>query len=130
AALVPPGDAVPGPVTFTPGAGYTALASATISDPTTGVRLDLVPEYRIVSATGSFVADGTFGETRSWADALVAYRGLDTAPSGLPPGLNDVTAQVSVTPRKATPLPNSHTRLRLTLRNTSGTTFTGPLSLG
>ncbi len=116
----------PAPVAFTPGAGYTALASATFSASPT--RLDLVPEYRVVSAAGSYQADGTFGDSRNWAAALVAYRAAPL-PSDLPPGLTDVTAAVSVTPRKPVFLANGRTRLRLTLRNSSGGTITGPLSL-
>jgi hypothetical protein len=117
------------PVAFTPGAGYTALASATYGRPF--FRLDLVPEYRVVSATGSSQADGTFGDSRTWAAALVVYRGLDApppSPSDLPPGLSDATAAVSVTAGKPVALAKGRTRLRLTLRNTGGT-ITGPLSL-
>ncbi len=125
------GGPAPASVSFTPGAGYTALARATRED---GMgRLDLVPEFRVVSAAGSYVADGTFDSARTWGAALVAYRGLDAppvpAPSDLPPGLTDVTAAVSVTARKPVALANGRTRLRLMLRNTSGGTLTGPLTL-
>jgi hypothetical protein len=57
-----PGNPPPGPVAFTPGSGYTALASVTAGSGL--LRLDLMPEYRVVSAAGSFVADGAFGDSR------------------------------------------------------------------
>jgi len=119
----------PIPVAFTPGAGYTALASATQStDFTPYTRLDLVPEYRIVSAAGSYAADGTLGDNRVWAAALVAYRAAPPAPSDLSAGLSDVTAAVVVTPGKPVRLANGRTRLRLTLRNGGGA-LAVPLSL-
>jgi hypothetical protein len=117
----------PPPVTFTPGAGYTALASAT--NTAVDYRFDLVLEYRVVSAAGSYAADGAFGDNRNWAAALVAYRAAPPpAPSDLPAGLSDVTAAVVVTPRKPVRLAGGRTRLRLTLQN-SGGALTVPLSL-
>src|SRR5262249_17433066 len=73
--------------------------------------------------------DGTFGDSRNWAAALVAYRAAPPPSDDLPPGLSDVTADVTVTPRKPVRLAGGRTRLRLTLRNGGGA-LTAPLSLG
>ncbi len=113
----------PAPVVFTPGPGYTALTGATVVDGTQ--RMDLLPEYRIVSAAGTYAADGTFGNGRVWVAALVAYRG-DTGPA---PGLTEATAAVAVSPGKLTRLANGRTRLRLVLQNIGVRAFAGPLSL-
>ncbi|HYY06800.1 MAG TPA: DUF4215 domain-containing protein, partial [Candidatus Limnocylindria bacterium] len=60
---------------FITGAGYIALApgsSTTSGSATDNVTID--PEYRIVGATGSYVADGTLGRDRLWAAAIATYR--------------------------------------------------------
>ena len=70
---------VSGPPTdiFTPGSGYTALASIGFSDAWNGT---IYPEYRIVSATGAFQADGTLNLARGWAAGIATYK---AAPSGV-----------------------------------------------
>jgi cysteine-rich repeat protein len=63
------------PEPFAPGAGFTALASASSGSTgtvTTHVMID--PEFRIVSTTGSQAADGTITPARQWAAAVVTYR--------------------------------------------------------
>src|SRR2546427_275759 len=61
---------------FTGGAGYTALTSSS-SGPALGAataNVTIDPEYRIVTATGSYTADGTLGRQRLWAAAIATYR--------------------------------------------------------
>jgi hypothetical protein len=61
---------------FTGGAGYTVLARAQ-SDPNAGSpgrHVTINPEFRFVTATGSYVADGTLSSRRLWAASIVAYR--------------------------------------------------------
>src|SRR5262249_53096383 len=54
--------------TVTPGGGSTPEARAGT------VTAALVPEYRIVSAAGSYVADATLANAHRWAAVLIAYR--------------------------------------------------------
>src|SRR5438445_2381351 len=59
---------------FSPGAGYTALpniGTGKSGSPNTNVSID--PEYRIVAATGSYVADGTSVFAR-WAATIATLR--------------------------------------------------------
>ncbi len=64
---------VSGPPTdsFTPGSGYTALSSVGFTGVWNGT---IRPEYRIVSATGSYQADGTLGTSRGWAAGIATYK--------------------------------------------------------
>ena len=61
---------------FTAGATYTALQNAgsgTSSTPTDHVSID--PEYRIVAATGSYLADGSIAPSpHNWGAAIVTFR--------------------------------------------------------
>ena len=71
------GIAVEGPSTdsFTAGSNYTTgpptRAGTTLATATNNVTID--PEYRIVSATGSYLADGTI-TNRDWAAAIVPMK--------------------------------------------------------
>src|SRR5437867_4262751 len=61
---------------FTGGAGYTTLTSSS-SGPALGAataNVTIDPEYRIVTATGAYTADGTLGRQRLWAAAIATYR--------------------------------------------------------
>jgi hypothetical protein len=62
----------PPPATFTPGAGYTALASP--DNTALFATLDLEAEYQITSAVGTYQANGTFTDSRAWRAALVTYK--------------------------------------------------------
>ncbi len=64
---------VSGPPTdsFTPGSGYTALSSVGFTGVWNGT---IRPEYRIVSATGSYQADGTLGTSSGWAAGIATYK--------------------------------------------------------
>src|SRR5439155_26201312 len=61
--------------TFIPGAGYTGLprehSNPNAGSPGHHVTID--PEFRIVTATGSYFADGTLGGNRLWAAAIATY---------------------------------------------------------
>src|SRR5262249_13341608 len=68
--------------TFTPGAGYSALLSQQSSQSgslTSNVTID--PEFRIVSAIASYVADATIENARQWAAAIVTYRAAVSGPT-------------------------------------------------
>lgn len=59
----------------TPGIDYVALearGSGTMGAPSGHVRID--PEYRVVTATGAYAADGTI-IAANWAAAIVTYKG-------------------------------------------------------
>jgi len=61
--------------TFTVGSGYTSLASissASNGNATSNVTMNA--EYRIVSATGGYAANGTLGTARQWAAGIATYR--------------------------------------------------------
>ncbi len=60
------------PPAFLAGAGYAPLANATI--PVGPLLLSVFPEYRTVSAAGSFVADGTLLPSSDWAALVVTYK--------------------------------------------------------
>ncbi len=61
--------------TFTPGSGYTALTRAgTNSTGMWATNNTINPEYRIVSSTGSYVADGTNSTSRRWAATIATYK--------------------------------------------------------
>ncbi|MBM2825963.1 MAG: hypothetical protein HW403_27 [Dehalococcoidia bacterium] len=69
-----------GPVedTFTAGASYTAgppTEAGTTGNPAAG-NITINPEYRIVSATGTYSADGTI-TSRDWRAAVATYRNHD-----------------------------------------------------
>jgi len=62
---------------FLPGAGYTPLAfTGTPSGNSGNHNVTLFPEYKIVSSTGNYQADGTLTTNAGgqWAAALVAYK--------------------------------------------------------
>jgi hypothetical protein len=53
---------------FTPGAGYSALAPGYAGSP------HMLPEFRIVSATGTYSAGGTFSATDDWGAVVATYK--------------------------------------------------------
>lgn len=57
--------------TFTPGSGYTALATVE----STGTVRGTTGEYKIVSATGAQTADGTFNSSATFAGLIVTFKG-------------------------------------------------------
>jgi hypothetical protein len=60
-----------------PSSGFTALgpgSSGAAGVP--GSNVTIVPEFRVVAATGSFAAGATIQVPRSWAAALVTYRAV------------------------------------------------------
>lgn len=56
--------------TFTPGSGYTALATVE----STGTVRGTTGEYKIVSATGTQTPDGTFSSSTSFAGLVVTFK--------------------------------------------------------
>ncbi|TMA35182.1 MAG: hypothetical protein E6J79_15530, partial [Deltaproteobacteria bacterium] len=59
---------------FAPGAGYTALANigtGTSGPSDSNVSID--PEYRIVAATGSYLADGSINPAQNWAATIATF---------------------------------------------------------
>ena len=56
--------------TFTPGSGYTALATVE----STGTVRGTCGEYKIVSATGAQTANGTFNSSATFAGVLVTFK--------------------------------------------------------
>ena len=67
---------------FVAGTGFTALTSAhTGTSGTDFSHITVLPEFQIVSATGSFAATGSFGShPAKWAAAIVTYKaGTDLA---------------------------------------------------
>ncbi|MGH7893277.1 MAG: hypothetical protein ACREQL_01335, partial [Candidatus Binatia bacterium] len=60
--------------TFTPGTGYTALASIESGAGPGTRRVAVFPEYRIVAAIGTYVADGTLSAAAEWATGLATYK--------------------------------------------------------
>ncbi len=72
------GIGVEGPTTetFTAGANYTAPASsrAGTSGGNAANNITINPEYRIVSATGTYAATGTLSSSRLWAAAIATYK--------------------------------------------------------
>lgn len=69
---------VEGPLgdTFTAGSGYTALPRDGTTGASASSNITINPEYRIVSATGTYVADGTLSDARKWAAAIATYKML------------------------------------------------------
>ncbi len=61
----PPAD------TFTPGAGYSALSFNGFSGVWNGT---IRPEYKIVSVTGAYQADGALNPSRGWGAAIATYK--------------------------------------------------------
>jgi len=74
---------VSGPPTdsFTPGSGYTVLSSIGFTGVWNGT---IRPEYQIVSATGSYQADGTLGTSSGWAAGIATYKAAAATPPSLP----------------------------------------------
>lgn len=58
---------------FTPGAGYTGLSRAGTSSGVNDITIN--PEFRIVAAIGTYLADGTLGSPSSWSAAIATYKG-------------------------------------------------------
>ena len=59
---------------FSAGAGYTSLGSAGTSGGGANSNSTIRPEYRIVSSTNQYSANGTLENSREWAAAIVTYR--------------------------------------------------------
>ena len=60
--------------TFTPGGGWTALPRRGTTGQSAASNITLHPEYRIVSATGGYQADGALSNSRNWAAAIATYK--------------------------------------------------------
>ncbi len=136
----PPPPPPPAPASFTPGAGYTAMPSAdgTYTTGSFSYRYDLESEFRIVSASGSYQADGTLGDSRLYVAALFTYRAAGTAsPPGIPvpaapvtaSGLLDISSLVRVSRGKVVQLAGGGFSQKVTIRNVVGGSFHGPLAL-
>ena len=57
---------------FTAGGNYSALTVATANG--SGVSAGIGPEYRIVSATGTYSANGTLSATEQWSADIATYK--------------------------------------------------------
>jgi hypothetical protein len=120
-------NATPPTVSFSPGPNYTALTSAmtttVVAGSGTTFRLD--PEFRLVSATGQYVADGTLTITgasvgSNWGAGIATYKALDT------------TTKFSVTASTPNPgfgLPFSVTVTAQDPSGTTATSYTGTVHL-
>lgn len=77
---------------FTAGPNYNGLTGMSTAGGVATSNQTLFQEYRVVSATGSYRADGTLGVSRNWAAGLVTFRGAPddtTSPSDPgPPSAN------------------------------------------
>lgn len=62
---------------FTAGSGYTKLTWIGTGAMVTTVAC--FPEYKIVAATGTYVADGTIVTSRAWTAAIATFKGGTTA---------------------------------------------------
>lgn len=91
---------VRGPVaeTYTKGASYTALTR----DGTTGASATsnrtINPEYKIVSSTGTYAADGTLGTSTAWIAVVATYKaaaGATTLGDGAAPAGRNVGRSTS-----------------------------------
>jgi uncharacterized repeat protein (TIGR01451 family) len=101
--------------TFTPGTGYSAMLreqSSQTGSLTSNVTID--PEFRIVFATASYVADGTLQNARPWAAAIVTYR---AAVSGTTTTTTSTSTTTTTTIQSTT-----------TSSSSSTTSITGPTS--
>ncbi len=116
-------------IALTPGAGYTALPSASGSLFTGAayVNTAVLPEFRIVQATGAYEADGTItgaaapATLPSWTAGVVTYKGADQ------------TTHFSVTASTAAPqagVPFSVTVTALDAAGATATGYTGTVHLG
>jgi autotransporter-associated beta strand protein len=69
---------------FTAGADFTGAPSATALSDTS-----LFPEFRVVSATGTYAADGTFNQVDCWGATIATYRAASSLTwSGASPATN------------------------------------------
>ncbi len=66
----PPSDS------FTPGSGYISLTSIGFSDVWSAT---IRPEYKIVSTTGAYQADGVLGVSHGWGAAVATYKAAASA---------------------------------------------------
>jgi hypothetical protein len=121
-------NATPPTINFTPGMNYIALTSAqnsAVLPGPSGATFRLDPEFRLVSATGQYVADGTLMlagsvSSFSWGAGIATYKAADT------------TAHFSVTASTANPafgIPFSVTVTAQDLSNATATGYTGTVHL-
>src|SRR5207247_7399837 len=61
-------------VNFTPGGGYSALPQSVTTSGPNADNVTMQPEYRIVSSTGQYKADGSDNKNALWAAAIVTYK--------------------------------------------------------
>ena len=64
------------PTDFTPAPGYTSLGYASSETIPNGLakQITLYTQYRVVSTTGSYSANGTVQPSRQWAAAIATYK--------------------------------------------------------
>lgn len=82
---------VRGPITetYTKGASYTALTrDGTTGASATGNRT-INPEYKIVSSTGTYAADGTLGTSTAWIAVVATYKAATTSSTCTVTNTND-----------------------------------------
>ena len=78
---------------FTPGSGYAALGGGSVPF-AMGSSFTLIPEFRIISSTGTYVADGTLGGDQAWFAFIVTYKAYDCTADTQGPGVTAPTAVV------------------------------------
>jgi hypothetical protein len=74
--------------TVAPGAGYTRTTE--VAAPSSALRVGVYPEYKVVAAVGTQVADGTLSASKVWAAVVATYRGATpaaTSPRRPPPAV-------------------------------------------
>jgi hypothetical protein len=81
---------------FTPGTNYNALTRDGTTGGSGASNITIDPEYRIVSATGAYLANGTLGTGRRWAAAIATYK--MSAPTPTPSDTYTPTPTETFTP--------------------------------
>src|SRR5581483_7726965 len=60
--------------TFTLGSGFSSITRSGTTGGSAVSNVTTNPEYKIVSTTGSYLADGTLGTNRNWEGIVVTYK--------------------------------------------------------
>ncbi len=74
----------PPTITFTAGAGFTALTGAGTTGASGNSNMTVYPEYRIVTSTGAYSAAGTLSAASNWIAAIATYKAaVDLCPGNV-----------------------------------------------
>jgi hypothetical protein len=83
---------------FAAGAYYTALPRIGTSGGSASSNVSINPEFQIVSAIGTYAADGTLGTIAKWAAGIATYRALPPTATPINSDTPTRTATATVTP--------------------------------